>query len=172
MRVQRVANGNRHAAQKVTPFGQVAILKLQQTRNFTTTCHGRCQLHRFAAFLLKVQAHPATARILRGLLHAELCCVQAQHQRLAAADEQTDGAITGIDLRGLHIFVDIAHQLVALIQQIIGRMACGNGTADLSIEPCNLLRQAVDHIHVIAHLLACAVVHLIELSRCRTETRG
>ena len=144
-------------------------MKLQQSCNFATTGHGWRQLYRLATALLKIQTHLAAARVLRGLLQAEFGRIQPQHQWLTAAHKQADGAIPCIDLAGLHIFVDVAHQLIALIEQVIGRMACRHGTADLAVQGRHLPGQAVDHVHIVAHLLACAVVQLIELRRRRAK---
>ena len=169
LRVELIANHQGHAPQQIAPFRQIAVLKLQQSCNFATTSHGRCQLDRLATALLKIQTHLAAARVLRGLLQAEFGRIQSQHQWLTTAHKQTDGAVPRIDLAGLHIFVDVAHQLIALIEQVIGRMACRHGTADLAVQGRYLPGQAVDHVHIVAHLLACAVVQLIELCRCRAK---
>ncbi|MPM99838.1 hypothetical protein SDC9_147033 [bioreactor metagenome] len=122
--------------------------------------------------MLEVQAHLAAARVLHRPLEAELRGSLPHHQRLAAAHEQRDGAIAGVDLRSLHIFVDVTHQLIALIQQIVGHTASRHSPADLRVQRRDLAGQAVDHVHIVGHLLLGVVVQLIELTGSQAKARS
>ena len=123
--VQGGADGQRHAAQQVAPFGQIGVVEPEQARDaaapsmFSSSSifgePGRVK----SSFDLPVVDLPAGRERAR-VAHRHLGGRGAQHQGLAAADEQANGSVVRRYLRGLHILVDFADDLFALVQQVVG----------------------------------------------------
>ena len=77
----------------------------------------------------------------------------ADHQLLAVADEDVEIADRILDGADLDVLVQFGHQLVAHVEQVVGRLAAGRlGLGDLLIDLSDLGRVQVDLLHFIGNL--------------------
>ena len=59
--------------------------------------------------------------------------------------------------------IQVADQLVALVQQVVGGLAAALDARDFFIDIGNALRQLVDRVDLIGELLGNALLQVIEL---------
>ena len=174
LRVHRLADGDGHAPEQVAAFGQVVVLKAQQACHLAAAQHAFVELHLGGrAGLLEGQHLLAAARTeIRGVLDRQQGGLVAQHQGLAAGHKHADRSVIGGHLRCLDVLVQLADQLVALVQQVVGGLAVAFGAGNLLVHGGNVPGQAVDCHHAALELLGHGVADLIEPLRCVPHARG
>ena len=101
--------------------------------------------------------------------HAKFICHQrhrggfgAQDQRLAARQKDTHRAVVGGNRGGLHKLVQVAHQLVALVQQVVGRLPVALRADNLLIHAGNAFGQTVDVVNLDVELLRDAELQFVQ----------
>ncbi len=97
--------------------------------------------------------------VVRVLKRSQLLRGAAGHQRLSGADVHVERAIAlpgGIDR---HVLAELIDQAVALVHQIVRRLAAGETGGNLPVEGGDAARQTIDLADVAPDLLldACAV---------------
>ncbi len=172
LRVHRHADGLRHAAQQVAALGQVIVVEPQQAGEFAPAEHAVVQFDGLGAGRAEIHLELPAAREHARFLHLQRRGRGAQHQRLAARHEQAHGAVVGRHLRGLHVLVDLADDLVALVQQVVGRLPVAFHARDLLVHARHLLGQGVERVHVAGELFLHRVLDLVHATGRRAHARG
>jgi hypothetical protein len=72
-------------------------------------------------------------------------------------------AVVDLDGGGLHLLVELAEQVVALVQQVVGRLARTQREGDLCVQAGQLLGQRVDHGLVVLELQLGVLLQVAEL---------
>ena len=136
--------GNAHCQppQQIAAFVQIAVLKAQQAGDFTATQHVFIQRIRYARAQNSQLAAARVAKVVADQRHGG--SPRAQHQLLAACNIEAHRAVVGLDGCSLHVLVEFLDQLIASVQQIIGRLAAAVGSCDLLVQRSNAACQAVD----------------------------
>ena len=124
--------------------------------------HVLVQLNRRGTWAGEEQLHLPAGRERARVAHRHLGGRGAQHQGLAATDEQANGSVVCRYLRGLHILVDFADDLLALVQQVVGGLPVACGTCNLFVDCGHLLGQAVDGVGAVLQLLGHRVLDLVD----------
>ena len=166
------ANGGGEAPQQVAPLHHVAVLKTQQARDLAAIegvfIHGNAGTvaldHQFV--LLWV------TKIVLGRGQRQGGRRTAQHQRLAATNVDADGAVIGGYRGGLHVLVEVVDELVALVQQVVRRLATALGQGNLAVHVGNLLGQRVDRADFLVQRLGNANLQVIQALRGRAHAPG
>jgi hypothetical protein len=88
----------------------------------------------------------------------------ADHQALAVADEDVVAAVGLLDHAGAHQLVQVGHHLVALVEQVVGRLGLVRMySLDLEFELLYRMRLRVHLLHRVGELLVDAALNLCEL---------
>ena len=72
----------------------------------------------------------------------------------------------------MHILVEVSHQLVALVQQVVGGLAGALGARYFVVDVGDALRQAVDVADLLAELLRDAGLQVVQVLRRRSHALG
>ena len=174
LRVHRLADGDGHAAEQVAAFGEVVVLKAQQARHLAPAEHAFVQFHLGGgARRQKAQHLFAAARAkIDWIVNRQRGSLVAQHQRLAAGHEHADRAVVGGHLRCLDVLVELADELVALVEQVVGGLAVALGTGNLLVDAGDVLGQAVDRDHAALELFGHGVADFVQALRGVAHARG
>ena len=173
MGIQRFADTQRQASEQVLAFGQVVVLKLQQAGNGAAAEHGLVQRN------LRAAGQSEKQLLLRGAAGEGVWVFQrqrgghgAQHQRMAGADKHADAAIVCWNLRGLDVFVQIADELIAFVEQVVRAVAAAFGFDNLCVHAGNALCQRVDLQQAALDLFIDRVADLIEPLGCAAQAHS
>jgi hypothetical protein len=160
--------GRGQLAEAVARVDQVLVLELQQAGHRAAGEHVVVQRQGLA---IRLQRQGRTRRIRAVGLDHQAGGLRAQHQALAAGDEDAQRAVAGRDGGDLDVLAELLHDLVALVEQVIGLLVQAAGRGDLLVERGDLLRQLVDAGRRIAEIRGDAGLQHIQLGRSAGETR-
>ncbi len=129
----------RQLAELRARIDQVVVLEAQQPGDRAA-----------AQFLLLQQPHEAAVgqaqRRARGIvrvhLHRQRLHLRAQHQALAAGDEHRQAAVVGLHRAQLQLLAQVGQRLVALVEQVVRRMAQAQHRGDALVQLGNAARPA------------------------------
>jgi hypothetical protein len=127
------AAGQRHGhlAQQVARGGEVVVLEAQQAGD-AAAAQQRAVQRAHGAVLDDADGRAGGVHRVGGDL--QLRCLVAEHEALAAGDEHAERAVVGRDGRELHVLAQLRDDPVALVQQVVGRVAAAQGRRDLLIQ--------------------------------------
>ncbi len=144
------ADGHGQPSQQVAPLHQVGVLEAQQTRHLAAA-QGVFVHHDLDP--VAIHGELVGGQATKVLDQRNGRRVGPQYDGLAAANEDAHRAVIGGNGSGLNVLVEFAHQLVAAVQEIVGRLAAARGPCDLAVYTGNVLCQAVDVLHLLAQFL-------------------
>src|SRR5947209_7708982 len=67
----------------------------------------------------------------------------AEYELLSTGHEDAHGAVVGRDGRDLHVLAEVLDRRVALVEQVVGRLAGAAAVRDLVVEARDLLRERI-----------------------------
>ena len=158
--VHGTAHGGRHLAEHVACDAQVVVLKPQQAAD-GAACHQRVGQTADRAAVAHTDLQLARVVFIGG--GHQRAGLATQHQRLPAADEQAQRTIAGRNRADLHLLAQLAQHLVALVQQVVGRVARTLGRGDLRVQVGEAGGQRIDLGHRRLQVVAHAVLQRVEL---------
>ena len=151
--VQRRAQPGGQLAQAVAGLRQITLLEAKQAGDLALAHGVGAELGDLAA---DVDAQGDAAGVVRVGLRHQLEGGTAQHQGLAAAHVQRHRLVGALHGMHAHLGADAAHQLVALVQQLVGAVAAVGGRGDGQVELGHLAGKCVDlgnaPLHVVHHV--------------------
>jgi len=96
----------------------------------------------------------------------------AEHEPLAAGDEHAQRAVVGRNRRHRDEAAQPVHEAVALVEQVVGRVAEALHRRDLLVDVSDALRDLVDAGHRVLQILREAGLQRVELAAGQRKTRG
>ena len=166
--VHRRRHRRRHLTEQATRLQQIVVLEAQQARHRARADQGVGQ-GAHAGALDDAQRHArGVERVGRQI---ELERLRAQHQTLAAADEDAERAVVGRDRRHLHVAAEFGDQPVAQVEQVVGRVTATLGDGDAVVHGGDVRRDLVHLIDRAAQLLRDTGLDRVELPARAREAR-
>ncbi len=167
--IHQTGRGQGDAPELVGRRGQVVVEEAHHAGQLATGQRAIGQRRTHAA----LHEVDADARVVHGIgLRGQLGGLRAQHQRLAAAHEDVDR--TGLAGHGgdLDAPAEFGQQLIALVEQVVGRVRGARGLDDALVDLGQVLREAVDVVGDGLHLLLRGVAQQVELARAVAQAAG
>ena len=157
--IHEAFQGQRHAAHQVLHVGQILVHKGQHpAQRAAEVGVGKGLAH---ATLYEV--HLLLAGVVGVVHQLQLVGRAAQHQWLAATDKNAGAAIVGAHRGHFHELAKLAEQLVALVEQVVGRAVVALRFNDLLVDLGHIGGQTVDGGDTAARFLIGAAGQHIEL---------
>ena len=119
---------------------------------------------------LDADHHPGG--VVRVTQRDQLRGLRAHHQRLPTAQKHRQRPVVGGDGAHLEVLTEVADRGVALVEQIVGRLAQATRIDDALVQRRDLLGQAVDRGDRHLQLLGHASLQRVQLLCRGIETRG
>lgn len=170
--IEGLADGQRQAADGVLRRVQRLAAELQHAAD--GTARHRAVLGFDHVAVGQREAEDRAARIGGRGNRLHVIRIRTHHQRLAVADEDVVGTTVLHHHLGAHQFGQLGDGLVALVEQVVGRLAAGRGghAGDFLVQVGDLLGVVVDLRHRRLDLRVQAILKLLEVVARRLHLAG
>ena len=167
LRIHRRGDAGGQTPQQIAALDQVGVLELQRARQGASAQCILVQEHRRGIGILLDRKSRLIGIAKSVFSERHDGGLRTQHQGLAAAYEDAYGAVGGGHRGGLHIAVELADELIALVQQGIRRLTAALRRNDLRVDAGNLGGQGIDGLDLIGFGLADTGLQVVQALRGR-----